>query len=44
MPRQIGTQFIQTHTPDAIGEYLISANTEEWCRLLFALDEAPMES
>ena len=43
MPRQIGTQLIQSHTLDPSGEYLIFASTEEWSRLLFALGEAPTE-
>ena len=43
MPRQLGTQLIQSHTLDLLGEYLISASTEEWSRLLFALGEAPTE-
>ena len=44
MPRQIGTRLIDSHTVDPAGEYLISSHTEEWSRLLFARDEAPMES
>ena len=44
MPRQIGTRIIGSHILDSAGEYLITVNTEEWCRLLFARDEAPMES
>ena len=43
MPRQLGTRIIQSHTLDPLGEYLISARTEEWSRLLFALGEAPTE-
>ena len=43
MPRQLGTQLIQSHTLDPSGEYLIFASTEEWSRLLFALGEAPTE-
>ena len=43
MPRQLGTRLIQSHTLDPSGEYLISASTEEWSRLLFALGEAPTE-
>ena len=43
MPRQIGTRLIESHTADLAGEYLISSHTEEWSRLLFARDEAPME-
>ena len=43
MPRQIGTRLIESHTVDLAGEYLISSYTEEWSRLLFARDEAPME-
>ena len=43
MPRQLGTRIIQSHTLDPSGEYLISASTEEWSRLLFALGEAPTE-
>ena len=44
MPRQIGTRLIDSHTADPSGEYLISSHTEEWSRLLFARNEAPMES
>ena len=44
MPRQIGTRIIESHTLDPAGEYLIISHTEEWSRLLFARDEAPMES
>ena len=44
MPRQIGTRIMGSHIVDLAGEYLITVNTEEWCRLLFARDEAPMES
>ena len=43
VPRQLGTRLIQSHTLDPSGEYLISASTEEWSRLLFALGEAPTE-
>ena len=43
-PRQIGTCLINSHTADQSGEYLISSHTEEWSRLLFARNEAPMES
>ena len=43
MPRQIGTRLIESHTVDLAGEYLISSYTEEWSRLLFARDQAPME-
>ena len=43
MPRQLGTRIIESHTLDFTGEYLISASTEEWSRLLFARDEVPME-
>ena len=44
MPRQLGTRIMGSHIVDLTGEYLITANTEEWSRLLFARDEAPMES
>ena len=43
-PRQIGTCLINSHTADQSGEYLICSHTEEWSRLLFARNEAPMES
>ena len=43
MPRQIGTRLIDSHIIDPMGEYLVSSYTEEWSRLLFARDEAPME-
>ena len=44
MPRQLGTRLMGSHIADVAGEYLITANTEEWSRLLFARDDAPMES
>ena len=44
MPRQLGTQIMDSHMLDPTGEYLITANTEEWSRLLFAREEVPMES
>ena len=35
MPRQLGTQIIQSHILDPLGEYLISASTEEWEQAAF---------